>query len=439
MPALSAAEIQEIATVAYVYGFPLVENYKTLHAYAIAEGNPQFKAPFNVLYNTGRVYTPDDVTVVTPNSDTPYSFVTLDLRAEPMVLRIAPVDEGRYYSWQTFDLYTYLLPYLGSRTTGNGGGAYLFAGPSWSGETPEGIDQVLRFPTELGLTCARTQLFGPDDLPNVLKVQAGYKAMPLSDYLGVAPPPPAPAVDWMPYDPATANGLGFFGLLAFLLQFCPLLPEDRETRDLIARIGVEPGKPFDAGKLPAETQAALLAGIATANTLIDIEVGAVAGSGDLFGSREFLRGRYLDRAAGDRLGIYGNAREEAYYIPYKVDASNQPLDGGKHAYTLRFEKGHLPQVDAFWSVTAYALPSQLLFANPLNRYLINSPMLDSGKLELGPDGSLTLYIQPQSPGADKEANWLPVPAGPFFCVLRNYLPKPSVISGEWTAPAMQAS
>ena len=140
---LTPQEAQAIARDAYIYGFPIVENYKTLYAYAVDTGGPQYKAPFNEIYNTARVYTPEDTTIVTPNSDTPYSFVTMDLRAEPIVLTVAPIQEGRYFSWQTFDLYTYLAPYIGSRTTGNGGGRFLFAGPSWTGDTPEGVSMVL--------------------------------------------------------------------------------------------------------------------------------------------------------------------------------------------------------------------------------------------------------------------------------------------------------
>jgi hypothetical protein len=437
MSELSCAEIQKIATVAFTYGFPMVENYKCIYLYAIAEGNPQYKAPFNQLYNTERVYTPEDTTVVTPNSDTPYSFIVFDLRAEPIVLKIAPVEEGRYFSWQSFDLYTYLLPYIGTRATGNGGGVFMFAGPSWSGEKPAGVDTVLSLPTDLGLTLARTQLFGASDIENVLAVQAGYQAMPLSTFLGTPPPPAAPAVDWPAYDMEHAAGLGFFEYLSFLLQFCPVLPEDAPTRELIAQIGVEPGKRFDIESLSEETKAALLAGIDTANTLINLEVGAVASSGEVFGTREFLRGRYLDRAAGDRLGIYGNAREEAVYLPYQTDSNNDPLDGGKRSYTLRFAPGALPPVNAFWSITVYDGTTQLLCANPINRYLINSPMLPDLKRDA--DGGITLYIQHDSPGADRESNWLPVPAGRFYTVMRTYYPKEEVLNGSWKQPVMQVA
>lgn len=432
---LTPQDAQTIARDTYIYGFPIVENYKTLYAYAIAKDNPDYKAPFNELYNTARVYTPADTTIVTPNSDTPYSFVTLDLRAEPVVLTVAPIQEGRYFSWQTFDLYTYLAPYIGSRTTGNGGGRFLFAGPNWKGETPEGVSLVLHLPTELGLTAARTQLFGPDDLDNVIAVQKGYSAQTLSAYLGQPAPPPAPAIDWLPYDEKKAQGIDFFNYLSFLLQFAPLLPEDEGIRGRMAQIGVVPGQPFDAAAFSPEVQEALQAGIDDANAAIATEIATLGNANVLFGSRDFLRGRIFDRAVGAKYGIYGNAKEEAIYATYSTDGAGSPLTGSGAGYTLHFADGELPPVNAFWSVTVYDGKTQLLVANPIDRYLINSPMLP--KLTRDADGGMTLYLQHDRPSADHEANWLPAPDGPFYAVLRMYWPQEPALSGAWQAPPMQ--
>src|SRR5690606_34089653 len=140
----------------------------------------------------------EDTAIQTPNSDTPYSFVGADLRAEPLVLTVPPVQQDRYYSLQFVDGYTYNFAYVGSRTTGNGGGRYLLAGPGWQGEKPEGIDEVIRSDTELAFVLYRTQLFGPSDIEEVRKIQAGYQAAPLSVYLNRPPPPPAPAIDFVP-------------------------------------------------------------------------------------------------------------------------------------------------------------------------------------------------------------------------------------------------
>jgi hypothetical protein len=161
-----------------------------------------------------------------------------------------------------------------------------------------------------------------------------------------------------------------------------------------------------------------------------IDTGQV-GSADLFGTAQYLAGNYLYRMAGAVLGIYGNSKDEALYPGSSSDSTGQPLTGADR-YTYHFASGQLPPVNAFWSLTMYELPQSLLVANPMNRYLINSPMLSS--LIKDPDGGITLYIQNESPGADKEANWLPAPKGPFQVILRLYWPKPDALNGTWKAP-----
>ncbi|MGD9784213.1 MAG: DUF1214 domain-containing protein, partial [Hyphomicrobiaceae bacterium] len=158
-------------------------------------------------------------------------------------------------------------------------------------------------------------------------------------------------------------------------------------------------------------------------------------SSDAFGTREFLKNDYMVRMAGAVLGIYGNSKEEALYPAYFTDANGQPLDASSQRYTLRFAPGALPPVKAFWSVTMYELPSSLLSANSLNRYLINSSMLPGLKKDA--DGSITLYLQHETPGKDKEANWLPAPKGPFWTVMRLYWPKPEALDGRWKAPPLE--
>jgi hypothetical protein len=188
---LAKGEAKAIAEQAFVYGFPMVMNYGTMYEYAIDKSSSQYKAPFNKIYNTARVFTPKDTAIVTPNSDTPYSFLWLDLRAEPVVLTVPEIEKGRYFSVQLVDLYTFNYGYIGTRSTGNGGGSYMVAGPAWKGETPKGIDRVFRCETDFSLAGYRTQLFGPSDIDNVKKVQAGYKVQPLSVFLKTPAPPAA--------------------------------------------------------------------------------------------------------------------------------------------------------------------------------------------------------------------------------------------------------
>jgi len=436
---LTPAEARAIAKEAYIYGFPLVDNYRIQHAYFVDPQNPEYKAPGNQIRNTPRVFTPEDKAIQTPNSDTPYSFAGLDLRAEPMVLTIPPIEKDRYFSVQLIDLYTHNFAYLGSRTTGNGGGNFLLAGPGWKGSTPEGIEQVIRSETEMVFAAYRTQLFNAGDLDNVKKVQAGYKVQPLSAFLGEAAPPAAPKIDCLtPLTPdQQKSSLEFFNILNFVLQFCPPNPSEEELLARFAKIGVGAGKKFDFASLTPEMREAIAGGVADAWTEFEafmkneVNTGKVT-SGDVFGTREYLKNNYLYRMTGAVLGIYGNSKEEAMYPMYRIDATGKPLDAAQNRYTLHFPPGGLPPVNAFWSLTMYELPSSLLVANPLNRYLINSPMLPNLKQDA--DGGLTLYIQGESPGPDKESNWLPAPKGPFWCALRLYWPKAEALDGKWTAP-----
>ena len=433
-------EARAIAREAYIYGFPLVETYKTLYQQAIDQTSPEYKAPLNQLGHARSVATPDDKFVVTPNSDTPYSFAWLDLRLEPIVITMPKIEPDRYYSVQLIDLYTHNFGYLGTRPFGNEGGDFLIAGPGWRGEKPAGIRAVIPCETQILYALFRTQLFNPVDLKNVHQIQDAYQVRPLSIYLGNSAPNIAPAVDWPPLADGMSESVQVFGYLNFLLQFCPTHPSEKEMMERFAKLGIGAGKPFHDRELAPEIKKAIEAGIAAvwqedfAGFMKRVNAGEVT-SGDIFGTREFLKNNYLYRFAGAKLGLYGNSREEALYPPYFVDAQGDKLDGAKHAYVLRFEKGQLPPAGAFWSFTMYDGPTQFLVANPLNRYLLNSTMLDS--FQYGADGSLTFYVQKDSPGADKEANWLPAPDGPFYCIMRIYIPQPAVFNGQWQQPPLQ--
>jgi hypothetical protein len=435
-------EARAIAKEAYIYGFPMVDSYRIQHAYFVDAGNPEFKSPWNQIHNMARVYTPEDKAIQTPNSDTPYSMLGLDLRAEPMVLTVPKIDKERYFSIQFIDAYTFNFDYAGSRTTGNDGGSFLVAGPGWNGEVPAGIAKVIRSETEFIIATYRTQLFSPDDIDNVKAVQAGYLVQPLSAFMGKDAPPAAAAVDYIapltPDEQRTSPAV--FGILNFVLQFCPTHPSELDLMARFARIGIVPGKPFDASALSPDLARAVGEGIADAWAELasfkqeKMATGKVT-SGDMFGTRAKLQNNYLYRFAAAVLGIYGNSREEAMYPIYQVDASGQPLDGAKSRYTVRFAPGALPPAHAFWSLTMYELPASLLVGNPINRYLINSPMLP--KLKLDADGGLTLYVQKDSPGKDLESNWLPAPNGPFMAVMRLYWPKEEALSGAWVQPPMK--
>ncbi len=438
---ITPTEARAIARESYTYGYPMVDSYRILNAYFVNRGSPEFKAPWNQLKNIPRVFTPDDKAVQTPNSDTPYSMIGLDLRAEPIVLTVPTIEKERYYSIQIIDLYTHNLGYIGSRATGNEAGSFLIAGPGWKGTTPKGVKQVIRSETELLIAIYRTQVFNPGDLDNVKKIQAGYKAQTLSEFLGQPEPEAAPAIDFIkPLTPEEQKtSPEFFNVLSFVLKFCPTVPSEKALMARFANIGIGAGKNFDASKLSPEMKTAIEQGMADAwADLADLKKRIDAKevtSGDLFGTREYLKNNYLYRMAAAVLGIYGNSKQEAMYPIYAVDADGQKLDAANNRYTLRFAPRQLPPVNAFWSLTMYELPASLLVANPLNRYLLNSPMLTQFKLDA--DGGLTLLIQNESPGKDKEANWLPSPKGPFFMAMRLYWPKAEAMEGKWSPPPLK--
>jgi hypothetical protein len=438
-------EAKAIAEEGFIYGLPIVMNYAVMNEYCVNKNSGQYKAPFNQIKNEARVFTYKDTAIITPNSDTPYSLLWMDLRAEPLVLSVPAVEKPRYYAVMLEDGNTFVYGYIGSRATGNDAGNYMVAGPNWKGETPPGIKKVFQSTTQFSLAAYRTQLIGADDMDNVIKIQAGYKAQPLSAYLKQPPPPPSPTVKFPKINKEMVK-TSFFEYLDFSLQFAPPGPEENEIRAKLARIGVGPGKTFNFEDLPlthkVEIGLGMKDGEAKVDKYLSDEQKTINGwkVSALFGDRAFFHGDWLLRAAGAKGGIYGNIAEEAMYPFTKALANGETLDGSKHNYTLTFAAGQFPPVNAFWSVTMYDGKTQLLIKNPINRYLINSPMLPGMKKNA--DGSVTLYIQNKSPGVDKETNWLPAPNGETYLVMRLYWPKtepPSILppgSGTWRPPGV---
>jgi len=441
----TAAEIKAIAEEGFVYGLPLVMNYAVMYDFCVDKTNSQYKGPFNQIHNEARVFTYKDTSVITPNSDTPYSMLWLDLRAEPMVLSVPAVEKERYYSVMMCDGNTFNYGYVGSRATGPEAGDYLIVGPGWKGQTPAGIKQVFGATTQFSLVIFRTQLFNPDDMPNVAKVQSGYRAQPLSAYLKQPAPAAAPTIEFPKINDKLVKE-NFFEYLDFVLQFAPAGPEEQAIREKLARIGIGPGKKFEFKDLDLIHKAEIVLGLKAGEKQVEEKVASIGKEinswhvGSAFGDRSFYHGDWLLRAAAAKAGIYGNDAFEAMYPMTRKDAAGEPLDGSKHKYTLTFAAGQYPPVNAFWSVTMYDGKTQLLIENPINRYLINSPMLPN--MKKNEDGSLTLYIQKDSPGAEKEANWLPAPNGPIYLVMRLYWPKseaPSILppgTGTWSPPGV---
>jgi hypothetical protein len=426
-------EAYDISKEAYIYAFPMIAGYKAFYEFNVNKTSSQYKGPLNTIISDANVFTYKDTAIVTPNSDTPYSMLQMDVRAEPVVFCVPAIDKRRYYSVQLTDMYSFNYGYVGSRATGNEAGCYMITGPGWNGSKPDGITKVFNSETQFGLVIFRTQLFNSADIDNIKKIQAQYTVTPLSAFLKQPAPPALPLPNFPAFE-ADAFKLKAFSYLNFLMQFTPTVPAETELRAKFARIGIGPGVSYELPKV-GDAKVATELGIKEGYEAIDKqrnEIGKEVNGwrvGSAFGDRAFYHGDYTLRAAAALAGIYGNDAIEAMYPLAVADSTGAKLDGSKSNYTITFPADAYPPVNAFWSVTMYDGKTQLLIENPINRYLINSPMLPDMKKNA--DESLTLYIQNKSPGKDKEANWLPAPDGPIYMVMRLYWPKEDALNGTW--------
>ena len=447
-PKLSPKEAKAIAKEAYIYGLPMVLNYKTMHNYVVDKKSPEYKGELNYLACMARVYTPEDKAIVTPNSDTPYCMVWGDMRAEPLVLTIPEIEEERFYEVQLIDLFTHNFAYVSTIAQGNVPGKYLITGPDWNGEVPKGINEVIPCETDILFSIIRTQLFNPDDLKNVETIQDAYRLEPLSSYLGVKSPAAAPALDSPKWNEGEQFTAAAFNYMDFMLTLVETPQEEQALMKRFAKIGLGTEAKFDMSSFSPEIQNALEEGVkegfAEIEAFLVKEGSDPLGSAKTFGTRAFLGksakenykldNLFLLRATAAHMGLYGNSGDEAIYPAYLVDAKGAPFDASQNNYTLSFEKGEFPPVTAFWSLTMYDGKTQLLIDNPLNRYLLNSPMMD--QFVIAEDGSLTLYIQKESPGKELESNWLPAPDGHFYAILRLYGPEKEALQGKWVNPPL---
>ncbi|MBK9228621.1 MAG: DUF1254 domain-containing protein [Ignavibacteria bacterium] len=435
MQSISRDSIIAVARDAYVYGYPLIENYRVIYN-STQNKNYATYAPFNTFYNAENVATPLDTLFVSPNVDTPYSYGVIDVRYEPVVITIPAFEKKRYIGVPLYDMYTHIIYTISPKNNGNEGGSFLLANMKWNGEIPAGIKKVIRTETDFVYTLIRTQLFGSDDLENVHKLQSQFKIQQLSEYLGkgkVIYPEPVLIKPIAAQTPFTKPTVEFFEILNFVLKYCDPHPDEANILKRFGEIGIEAGKPFAVKD--KNTEEALIEGIMNGQQEFLNFLANLNSSKDLFGSREYLKQNYIGRAVGAWTGIYANEYDVFMGLPgFEKQSNGQPFSG-KNKYTFTFEKGKLPPVDAFWSITLYKLPSRFLYANKINRYVINSPMVPG--LKTNEDGSITIYIQNESPGAELESNWLPCPAGDFAMSFRTYLPREEIRDGSWQPPIIK--
>lgn len=436
------SRLSDVARDAYEFFFPMLMGYRYLFASFLVPELPSHRAPLNTLGGEPQTLTPRFREVISPNADTPYSMAALDLRVEPMVLSVPAVSD-RFYHFQLEDLWGHNVHYVGVRATGTGPGRYLLVGPRWEGGTPDGVSGVLRFETDIVFVIGRTQLLGVDDVETLGRIMAAYDLQPWSAFSDQAPAP-APRFDWPRWDDDKSRDEGFIGYANALLPLCrPFHPDDVPHLERFAEIGIEAGAPFDVDSLDRSTREAIRVGVAEARAAIEERIGSLGRSvngwavTEAFGNRAWYRGDHLLRAAGAMIGWGGNDATEALYPLARVDSHGHALTGGRR---YRVSLPTPPPARAFWSLTMYDTSydgtAGYLVENPIDRYLINSR---TEGLVFGADGSLTIPLQheaPADPGA--RANWLPAPAGPFYVIMRLYLPDPAALDGTWDPPPIVA-
>lgn len=444
---ISRNEADTIAVDAYLYFYPIVTMDLTRRQLtSIPPGANAFGGTENWFTNVRTYPTADDKSVVRPNFDTLYSSTFLDLSEEPMVVSV-PDTDGRYYLLPMLDMWTDVFASPGWRTTGTQAGNFLIAPPKWRPDLgddfaktlglPEGTQRI-DAPTYRVWIIGRTKTDGPSDYAAVHAIQDGYKVTPLSKW-GQAPAEPAftpdPTVDLKTPPKLQIRdmaGKDYFAYAAKLLEVEPPHLTDQPIVARMKRLGLVPGQSFDVEAADPVVKAAIEAAPKTALALMDTMMPQISSTTNGWSMNIDTVGvygnYYLKRAILTDVGLGANVPQDAIYPIALTDGDGEPLDG-TNDYVLHFDASEIPPVDAFWSVTVYDNDGYQV-ANSLDRFALSSWM----PLQKGPDGSLELYFQSASPGAEKEANWLPIPEGPFNVTMRLYAPRSDVLLGKWAPP-----
>ena len=430
------------AVDAYVYGYPLVTMELTRRSFTnVVEGDSK-NAPMGVFVNVPKYPPADDKRVTAPNADTLYSTAWIDVGKEPYIVHV-PDEHGRFYLLPMLSGWTDVFADPGKRTTGTDAADFAITGPGWKGTLPKGIKAEYKSPTSMVWVLGRTYSTGtPADYAEVNAIQAQYKLTPLSAW-GKPYTPPKGEVNpaWQSKSPVrdqvdSMDGATYFKLLAELMKANPPAPADAPMVATLAKLGVVPGQDFDPSKLTAEQSSAIAAAPKQAQGVI---MGILKQTKLINGWSVSPSGPLWDRLS--------HARPRHCHWPGSQSAAGRHLSGRpgrcrrqtvrrRQGYVLHFPAGQLPPVEGFWSLTMYD-GDYFFVPNPLNRFTLSA----RNALKKNADGSVDLYLQAKSPGADKESNWLPTPpSGKFIPMLRLYWPKetpPSILDGTWKPPAIQ--
>ena len=430
---------EDIATLAYMWGYPLITAQRSFD-YFTNPNTPHVigQGPANEMNCASQLVNASFTDVVTPNYDTLYCQSWMDLTKEPLVLNVPSVQD-RYVTFEFLDAYTNDYTYLGTRASGGSEGTYLIAGPNWDGQVPEDMTKIWT-PTNLAWVLNRILVKGDSDLPNVHAIQDKISLTPLSAFEGKTTTTTAQLDEkavssQVPIKPQPANipttGIKLYDELGQAMTKNPLNPPDPGLVAKLANIGIGPGK-TPSVEANHTIKTALETGIQEGEKLIDARIANIGTvvNGWSYNTQTGIYGNdYLTRAAITKLGFGANIPQEAIYPTTLTDSQGKPYNGA-NKYAIHFDPGQTPPVDGFWSVTMYN-EEKYFYDNPLNRYSIGEY---TDGLKTNADGSLDIYIQNQSPGVEKESNWLPSPADGFFMILRMYLPAEQVLNGTWTPP-----
>jgi len=432
----------------YVYGYPLVTMEMTRRVMTNVREPAGTRAPMGQFVRMREYPNAAFRDVTAPNADTLYTTAWIDVGKEPWVLTL-PDAHDRYYLFPMLDGWTDVFQVPGKRTTGTGAQTYAITGPNWKGKLPAGVKQY-KSPTAMVWLLGRIYCTGtPEDYAAVHQMQDEISLVPLSSYGKSYTPPPGtvdPSIDMKTAVRDQVNKLTadeYFNLLASLMKDNPPYAADEPMLRKMAKLGIVPGQPFDSRKLDWAAKEALDAvpRIAQEKIMLWMKEGILAGDmklqhGWVFTTETGLYGKkYLQRALITAIGLGANRPQDAVYPTSEGPSLLRDYTGAKN-YVMHFPKGHLPPAEGFWSLTMYD-KDYFFVQNPLNRYSI------SARQDLKPnaDGSTDLYIQHESPGADKESNWLPAPKDKFILMLRMYWPKttpPSILDGSWVIPEVKA-
>jgi hypothetical protein len=439
MEKLAPADAKAIGIEAYIYGYPLVTMEITRRVMTnVAKPEAKF-APVGQFAKIRNYPTPDDKEVTAPNADTLYTLAWLDLAKEPWILSLPDASE-RYYLFPMLDGWTEVFQVPGKRTTGTKAQKYIITGPNWKGQLPEGIAEF-KSPTSMTWILGRIYCSGTaEDYKAVHAMQDAITLVPLSSYGKPFTPPLGivdPTIDMKTPVREQVNRMdvgNYFKLLAKLMKENPPSKEDAPMVAKMAKIGLVPGEAFDINKLDSDAAEALrdVPKVAFEKIMAHFKDAGKMENGWTFSLKTGIYGTdYLQRAFITAIGLGANRPQDAVYPTSEVDADGKPYDGAKK-YVMHFDKGQTPPADGFWSLTMYD-GNYFFVPNPLNRYTLSSRT----KFKTNEDGSIDLYIQKESPGKEKESNWLPSPAGKFILMLRLYWPKESMLDGDWKIPAVK--